>query len=62
MMKKSTPQEWMRNWMRERRKLRRQLGLCVMCGSEKAVKNRVNGKKCLKRQRENAARKFREAK
>jgi len=55
-------QEWMRNWMRERRKLRRQLGLCVMCGSEKAVKNRVNGKKCLKRQRENAARKLREAK
>ena len=59
MMKNSTRKRWMRDWMRERRKLRKKLGLCVMCGSEKAFKDRINGKKCLKRQRENAAKRVR---
>lgn len=41
--------ETMRLWMREKRKERKKLGLCVVCGSAKAIENRVRCDKCTQR-------------
>lgn len=48
---RDNPTENMRLWMREKRKERKRLGLCVECGSRRAEAGHMSCAQCLARKR-----------